>query len=186
MFGRFVSLSFLMMIAMPHLSHSEDIELALKRKIVVGDGPFEIKDEGGVIGFIVATAGNTVTFKPCIGETFSLDREKLLRTKNKCKDAPSPDENPLVANCDDAWEGWDKAKVAQAIKGNDAVGTTFFENGENEVFAKAMDPGQMEAAFDGVAQLRDCGRYVIGIDTEGKINLSIVQPMQAIQFENQN
>ncbi|WP_349434305.1 hypothetical protein [Pararhizobium sp. A13] len=186
MFGRFVSLSLLLIIAIPHQSFGDDIELAMRRKIVVGDGPFEIKDEGGVIGFIVATAGNSVTFKPCTGESFSLNRDKLLRTKNKCKDAPSPDENPLVANCGDAWDGWDKTKVVQAIKGDEPVGTTFFSTSDNEIFAQAMDPTQMAAAMDSVAQLKDCGQYTIGFDTQGKINLSIVQPMQAIRFDNQN
>lgn len=186
MFGRFVSFSLLVLLAVPHPSFGDDIELAGRRKIVVGDGPYEIKDESGVIGFVVATAGNFVTFKPCSGESFSLDRNKLLPTKNKCKNAPSPDENPLVVNCGNAWDGWDKTKVAQAIKGNEPVGTTFFTTSDNEIVAQAMDPTQMAAVIDSVAQLKDCGQYTIGFDKQGESNLRIIQPMQAIHLENQN
>jgi hypothetical protein len=186
MFGRFVSLSLIVLFAMPHPSFGDDVELAGRRKIIVGDGPYEIKDESGVIGFVVAIAGNSVTFKPCTGESFSLDRNKLLRTKNKCTNAPSPDENPLVANCGNAWNGWDKTKVAKAIRGDEPVGTTFVSNSENEIVAQAMDAAQMAAAIDSVAQLKDCGQYTIGFDKQGEINLRIIQPMQAIRLENQN
>ena len=178
------ALSAIMLIVMPHACFGEDIELAMRKKIVVGDGPFEIKDEGGVIGFVVAMQGNTVTFKPCVGETFSLASERLLRTKNKCKDAPSPDGNALVANCNDAWDGWDKTKIAATVKGTEPVGTTFLSASDYTVFAQEMSPDQVIAAFDGVAALKDCGRYTIGINADGKVNLSIIQSMQAIQFDN--
>ncbi len=178
------ALSVMMLIMMPHACFGENIELATRKKIVVGDGPFEIKDEGGVIGFIVAMQGNIVTFKPCIGDTFSLASERLLPTKNKCNDAPSPDGNALVANCNDAWDGWDKTKIAAAVKGTETVGTILLSAGDDKVVAQTMSPEQVIAAFDGVAELQDCGQYTIGINADGMINLSIIQSVQAIQFDN--
>lgn len=178
------ALSIIMLIVVPHACLGQDIELAMRKKIVVGDGPFEVKDEGGVIGFVVAMQGNIVTFKPCIGDTFSLASERLLPTKNKCKNAPSPDGNALVANCNDAWDGWNKTKVAAAVKGTETVGTILSSAGDDKVIAQAMNPEQVIAAFDGVAELQDCGQYTIGINADGKVNLSIIQSRQAIQFDN--
>lgn len=184
MIGRFVSLSILAITMTPHICFGETIDVATRKIIVVGDGPFEIKNESGVIGFVVAMQGRTVTFRPCVGETFSLDRERLVRTNNKCKDAPSTDQNPLVASCNDAWIGLDKAKVAEVIKGTEPVGTTFVSANDQSVLAQAMNPDQMMTAVDEVAQLKDCGQYTIGYDNEGRVNLSIIKPMQAIQLND--
>lgn len=182
--GRFVSLSILTMMMTPHACFGEDVELAARKIIVVGDGPFEIKNESGVIGFVVAMEGKTVTFRPCVGETFSLERERLVRTNNKCKDAPSTDQNPLVASCNDAWIDLDKTKVAEAIKGTEPVGTTFVSASDNSVHPKTMNTDEMMTAVRNVAHLRDCGRFTIGYDTEGKVNLNIIKPMQTIQLDN--
>ncbi|WP_210213498.1 hypothetical protein [Mesorhizobium sp. M4A.F.Ca.ET.090.04.2.1] len=152
--------------------------------LVKSAGPYEVKGESGVIGFVVAWAGDVVTFKPCTGDSFSLDRKKLLFTKNKCADSPSSNENPLVASCNNALK-WDVQIVAEAVRDDGPIGKTFFKKaGAAPVTVVMADPKQAAATVDAAYQLKDCGQYVVGFDKYGSAMVGLVPSIQAIQLDD--
>ncbi|SDA97361.1 hypothetical protein [Mesorhizobium qingshengii] len=186
MFKRFVLTSGMLAQLMAVPTHAQDQVISLKNNLIVGDGPFEVKGESGVIGFVVARAGDLVTFKPCTGASFPLDRKQLLATKNKCENSPSTDEHPLIVKCGDALQGWDKVQIAQAVGSNVPIGTAFFQKeGETAIASVTLNPNQMASAIDSVDQFKDCGQFVVGFDKEGEAKVSLIPAMQAIQLDGE-
>lgn len=164
--------------------HGQDTTDSWKVSLVKSAGPFEVKGESGVIGFVVGWAGDVVTFKPCTGDSFSLDRKRLVSTKSKCANSPSSDENPLVVSCNNAKK-WDVQTVAAAVQDNGPIGKTFFKKpGEEVVTALLADPKQAATTVDAAYQLKDCGQYVVGFDKNGAAMVGLVISSQAIQLDD--
>ncbi|RUW98962.1 hypothetical protein EOA30_24900 [Mesorhizobium sp. M8A.F.Ca.ET.059.01.1.1] len=165
--------------------HGQDTTDSWKVSLVKSAGPFEVKGESGVIGFVVGWAGDVVTFKPCTGDSFSLDRKRLKTTTSKCADSPSTDENPLVVSCNNALK-WDTQTVTVAVQDDGPVGKTFFKKpGEQVVTALMADPKQVATTVDAGYQLKDCGQYVVGFDKNGAAAVGLVKSMQVIQLDDQ-
>ncbi|MBA1140247.1 hypothetical protein [Mesorhizobium neociceri] len=165
---------------------TQDQSDIFKISLVKSAGPYEIKGESGVIGMVVSRAGDTVVFKPCTGDSFELDRRRLISTNNKCADSPSTDENPLVASCDKALNGWNVALYTQAIKNDGPIGTTFFQKpGEMVLGSVVLDAKKMAATIDSASQLKDCGPAlgVVGFDKEGLAKVSLIPSLEAIQLD---
>ncbi|MER8431398.1 hypothetical protein [Mesorhizobium caraganae] len=169
-------------------AQSQDQSDVLKMLLLVKSaGPYEIKGESGVIGMVVARTGNLVTFKPCTGDSFELDKSKLISTNNKCANSPSSDENPLIASCDTVQKGWDVALYAQAVKDDGPIGTTFFQKPGEMVLASATpDPKKLAATVDSAMELKDCGPTLgfVGFDKDGLAKVSLIPSTQAIQLDD--
>ncbi|WP_322884915.1 hypothetical protein U8C32_15020 [Sinorhizobium medicae] len=171
----------LSMIASPEVAAADKAEVTTA-KALVGDGPYEIKGESGVFGYVVASSTVSVTFKPCSGDSFEVERKKLRRTKFKCGDAPSPDQNPLIVSCDDtdAYVGLASAAYDQKDR---PIGTAYYlsSSGENTII-DVVAPEQMAAEIDDVKELRDCGRSVVGFGGTGKPLLQVIDTTDSLQI----
>lgn len=168
------------------LAQNSDIQ-AMAR-IIVGDGPYEIKGESGVFGFVVASTAAMVTFKPCVGSSFEVEKNKLVKTNFKCKDSPSSDEHPLVASCNNTDKYWDDAAATMMAHQNDLpIGTTFYEKDKSSDTMAMVVVGteKMAGVIDSVKELKDCGKFTVGFDNSGKAVVHVIGTMQAVKLLEQ-
>lgn len=181
------SLVFLSMLAAAGITAAAESEQSFAAKALVGDGPYEIKGESGVFGYVVASSAVTVTFKPCSGDSFEVDRKKLQRTKFKCGDSPSPDQNPLVVSCDNAENPSYVGLAAKAYEQKDRpIGTAYYltSNGESRITSYPIEPEEMAVEIDAVKELRDCGKTVVGFGDTGKPLLQVIGTTDALQISD--
>lgn len=189
MLGKFATVSLALLCAVAATETVADDKVPeLLAKIVVGDGPYEIDGESGVFGYVVASSAVTVTFKPCSGDSFEVDRKKLRKTKFKCEDSPSPNQNPLVVSCENTDNKWYRV-VADAAYGEKyrPIGTTFYLAGDSadSVASVVVKPEQMAVEIDSVKQLKDCGGTVVGFDDKGQPLLHVLDTTEALQLSDQ-
>lgn len=186
MWKRFAQISALLAVGVMPGYGQEKTDSWMMVALVKSAGPYEVKGESGVIGFVVAWAGDSVTFKPCTGDSFSLDRKRLVSTKNKCTNSPPPDEHPLVASCDEFLKGWDIKTVVAAVQDDGPIGKTFVKKpGDAQVTTVMADSAQAAATVDAGYQLKDCGQYTVGFDKMGIAKFGLIPSTQAMQLNYQ-
>lgn len=183
---QFVLVSTALVMVEGSAAHGQDQADAMQVSLVKSAGPYEVKGESGVIGFVVASSGEMVTFKPCVGDSLTLNRKQLVSTKNNCANSPSPNENPFVANCNNAAKQWDVALFADASNDDGAIGKTFTKGANAQVVAMLADPKQVAVTVDAADQLKDCGPSygVVGFDKDGIAKVSLIPSAQAIQLDD--
>lgn len=184
--GRFALLSIALFSSMGSVARGQDLNDNWQVSLVKSAGPYEIKGESGVIGFVVASSGDMVRFKPCTGDSMMLNRKQLVSTKNDCANSPSPNENPFVANCNSAVKRWDVRLLSDALHDDGPIGKTYTKKpGEMVMAAMIADPKQVAATVDAADQLKDCGPAygVVGFDRDGVAKVSLIPSAQAIQLD---
>ncbi len=158
---------------------------AIIAKLVVGDGPFEVVGESGIFGFVVARKAKLVTFKPCTGDPFDIESKKLKRTKFRCEDGASPDPHPLEVKCGDSEKFWDIEAAKVAMEPGATLGTIFFEKGKGVEMVASAPSEVLKGTFSKVAQLKDCGDWLIGFGSSGAPLVHVIKAPEANQIPGQ-
>ncbi|AZO24782.1 hypothetical protein EJ070_31695 [Mesorhizobium sp. M1E.F.Ca.ET.045.02.1.1] len=159
----------------------EPVQVAQKTvtKIVAGDGPFEIKGEAALFGYVTAIKGPTATFQPCSGEKFDVDISELKRTKLNCGSEPPPDQAPLGVSCKNADELWGAFAPVLAQE-KSTVGSTYVA-AQNQV----QPSDSVKAALADIRQIRNCNQSVVGVDSHGTTVMQIVPASEKLDVQAQ-
>ncbi|RWP51363.1 hypothetical protein [Mesorhizobium sp.] len=176
-----VSLASMLLIA-PLAAAEESVQVARKTvtKIVAGDGPFEIKGEAALFGYVTEIKGPTATFQPCSGEKFDVNIDELKRTKLDCSAAPPPDQTPLGVSCKNADLFWGAFAPVLEAQQNRPVGSTYVA-AQNQV----QPSDDVKAALADIRQIRNCNQSVVGVDSHGMTVIQIVPTTEKLDVQAQ-
>ena len=153
-------------------------------KVVVTDGPFEVVGESGIYGFVIARKATTVTFKPCVGQTFDVERNKLKRTHFTGDDGASPDTHPLIVTCAESDKYWDKAAAQIASEQKDTtVGTVYYKGLKGIEMTASVAPNVLTKTFDDVVRFKDCGSWSVGFGQKGAPLVHVLTVPEATKME---
>ena len=155
-------------------SAADDVLDTVESVALAVDGPYEIENEGGLIGFVVARNEqlSSVTFKPCIGDAFEVSNSRLQETQLDCSDSPVSDENPLMVSCRSGPPAAASEAYANATRTDGPPGTLVkLSGGLDDVRTKELrklSELEIVESVNAVKYFVDCGPYIEGLNKDGE------------------
>lgn len=146
-------------IAFSDFALSEDSKLA--ENFAVVDGPYKLKSEIGIFGFITQRSGGKVLFQPCQGEAKEISASELEETKNTCADGGG---QSFASMCQDKYQIDFPALLVESDVKNWGIGN-IYETSGREIKAE----GRSVAIYaKRISRLKACDNgWTIAYDQNG-------------------
>lgn len=128
------------------------------------DGPYKLKNEIGIYGFVTQRSGEKVLFQPCTGEAQEISATELEETLNTCSDGGG---QSFASICDKYYQVKEFADIALAKDENVfGVGNIYEASGE-----EIKTEGRTFAEFsEQIKHLQACNNgWTIAYDGNGVI-----------------
>lgn len=118
----------------------------------VVDGPYKLKSEIGIVGFVTQRTGEKVLFQPCTGEAQEVAASELERTQNNCADGEG---DSFASTCVETYkyesiantliqESSDSVEIGNIYKASNDILTV--EPNSSSIFARKLH--QLKACSD--------------------------------------
>ncbi len=146
---------------------NNDVPMSQISAIVV-DGPYEITNEKGVIGYVIAREEKLVMFAPCDGRSFKLDPQKLTKTDRDCRSSPSPKEIPLIVDCS-STNYIHSALLAKFNATGYPIGTLIsIDEKQHSIHARENKTEEATIKIATVHKISTCGTSLAGFNARGQ------------------